>query len=156
MHGVLFCALWRLVIGDDEAVRRAFGQIIAERHLVSRDHEASRVRVSLGKPRWNGTEWECPFRIRSAGVSEVEFGRGVDSMQALTMALEGIRAVLDRKFGALAWEEVLPDDSGFQRAIPITFGGTFSRRLERLVDREVSRHVRQLKQRGARRRTAGP
>ena len=122
---------------------RPFGYVIAQRHLVSRDHEDKRVRVSLGKPRWNGSEWECPFRIRGVGVSELEFGYGVDSMQALTTALEGIRAVLDKRFGALAWENVLPDDSGFQRQIPITFGRRFTRRLERLVDRECRNYVQQ-------------
>jgi hypothetical protein len=133
-------------------VRRPFGPVIAERRLVSHDHKGKRVRVSLGKPRWNKREWECPFRIRGPGVSEVEFGYGVDSMQALTTAVEGIRFVLDKKFGSLAWEGVFADDSGFERLIPSTFGVGFSRRLERLVDREFNRHLRQLERRNARRR----
>jgi hypothetical protein len=132
-------------------MRRPFGPTIAERHLVSRDQEAARVRVSLGTPRWNGSEWECPFRIRSAGRSEVEFGRGLDSMQALTTAVEGIRVALESKFGALSWEGVFPHHSGFQRAIPLSLDVAFSRRVERLVDREFERHLRQLKQRNKRR-----
>ena len=32
-------------------------------------------------------DWECPFRIHGAGISRVEFGYGIDSMQALTTAL---------------------------------------------------------------------
>jgi hypothetical protein len=132
-------------------VRRAFGPTIAERNLVSHDHEATLVRVSLGTPRWNGTEWECPFRIRSAGVSEVEYGRGVDSMQALTTAVDGIRVALESKFGALSWEGVFPHQSGFQRSIPLSLDPAFSRRVERLVDREFERHLRQLKQRNKRR-----
>jgi Domain of unknown function (DUF6968) len=135
-------------------VTRPFGPIVAERNLVAFNHEGERVRVTLGMPRWNRREWECPFRIRGAGVSEVEFGYGVDSMQALTTALEGIRFVLDKKFGSLGWEDVLPDDSGFQRLIPITFGKAFSKRLERLVDGECRRHLRQLEQLGANRRAA--
>ena len=106
-------------------MRRPFGPVIAQRRLVSRDHWRKRLRVSLGKPRWNKREWECPFRISGAGVSELEFGYGLDSMQALTTALDGIRAVLDEKFGSLAWEDVLPDDSGFQRQKPIAFGRDF-------------------------------
>jgi hypothetical protein len=135
-------------------VRRQIGPVIAKRRLVFPNDEGKRVRVSLGKPRWNGREWECPFRMRGAGVSEMEFGYGIDSMQALTTALEGIRFVLDEKFGALSWEGVFPDDSGFQRMIPM-LGGSLSRRLERLVDRELNRHLRQLKRRHARRRVAG-
>jgi hypothetical protein len=105
----------------------------------------------LGQPRPDkrpGGDWECPFRIQGAGVSSVEFGYGVDSMQALTTALEGIRALLDEKFGSLEWKE----DAGFQRLIPIGFGAAFSRRLERLVDRECHRQLRQLERRTARRR----
>ena len=136
-------------------MKQPFGPTIARRRLVTLDGQGMRVLVSLGKPRWNGREWECPFRVRARGVSDVEFGYGVDSVQALTTALDGIRALLDQKFGALAWEGFLPDDSGFQRQIPITpFGGAFSRRLERLVDREYRNRVRQLEQRGVKRRAA--
>ena len=135
-------------------MRRPFGPIIAERRLVSRDDEAKRVRVSLGTPRWNGSEWECPFRIRSAGVSDVEFGRGLDSMQALTTALDGIRLELERKFGALSWEGVFPHHSGFQRTLPLTLDPAFSRRLDRLIDRELASRLRKLKQRSRKRRTA--
>ena len=73
------------------------------------------MRVLLGQPRPDKrakSDWECPFRIQGAGVSIVEFGNGVDSMQALTTALESIRVLLDETFGSLAWEGVLPDDSG--------------------------------------------
>jgi hypothetical protein len=137
-------------------VRRAFGPVIAERRLVSRKDEALRVRVSLGRPRPGQSEgeWECPFRIQGPGASVVEFGYGVDSMQALTTALEGIRAIIDEKFTSLAWDGLL-DDTGFQRFIPITFGRAFSRRLERLVDRECALYVRQLKRRRLARRAGG-
>lgn len=136
---------------------RQFGPVIADRQLVSRGDPNTRIRVSLGHPRQSKSdknEWECPFRIRGQGGSLVEFGYGVDSMQALTTALEGIRVLLDERFGPVAWEGVLPDHSGFQRLIPITLGGAFSRRLERLVDREFKHHLRQLGQRTPRRRGA--
>ena len=141
-------------------MRRQFGPVIAERQLVSRGNAAARVRVFLGKPRPDkreGGDWECPFRIRGRGVSVVEFGYGVDSMQALTTALEGIRVLLDQKFGSVVWCEdggALVDHSGFQRQLPL-LGGTFTRRLERLVDSELNRHLRQLERRTSRRRARG-
>ena len=133
-------------------MKRPFGPVIAQRRLVTLGARRKRLRVSLGQPRWNKREWECPFRISGTGVSETQFGYGLDAMQALTTALEGIRAVLDGTFGSVAWEGVLPEDSGFQRQIPLTFGPAFRMRLERLVDRECARYVRQLRQRGAKRR----
>jgi len=128
-------------------LKRPLGPVIAKRRLASNSDAGTRVVVTLGKPRWNRREWECPFQIRGGGVSQVEFGYGLDSMQALTTALDGIRAVLDGTFGSLAWEGGLPDHSGFQRQIPVTFGRAFTRRLERLVERECSNHVRRLKKR---------
>lgn len=107
--------------------------------------------MSLGQPRPSKNDWECPFRIRGAGISILEFGYGVDSMQALTTALEGIRVLLDEKFGSPVWEDGGPiiDHSGFQRQLPL-LGGVFTRRLERLVDRELNRHLREMQRRTAR------
>ena len=134
-------------------MRSHFGPVIAERRLVSRGNARTRVRVSLGQPRPSRGDWECPFRIQGLNVSILEFGNGVDSMQALTTALEGIRVLLDEKFGSLVWEDGggLVDHSGFQRQIPL-LGGAFTRRLERLVDSELNRHVRQLERRTTSRR----
>ena len=127
-----------------------FGAVIAERRLVVRGAAKRRVVVSLGTPRRRRgqTDWECPFRIRGAGLTSLEYGYGVDSVQALTTALEGIRAVLDRSGQSLSWEGVLPDDTGFQRFIPISFGTSFSRRLERLLDREMKRQLQSKRTRG--------
>lgn len=128
---------------------RKFGEVIAERRLVVRGAPQKRVVVSLGAPRRRRgeTDWECPFRIRGAGITSFEYGYGVDSVQALTTALEGIRAVLDKSGQSLSWENVLHDQTGFQRFIPITFGTSFSRRLERLVDREVRRQLQSMRRR---------
>ena len=136
-------------------MRRQLGPVIAERRLVSRGNARVRVRVSLGQPRPSKGDWECPFDIRGQGVSILEFGYGVDSMQALTTAVEGIRVLLNENFGSLVWEDggVLVDHSGFQRQIPL-LSGAFTRRLDRLVDRELNRHLRQLERRTATRRGA--
>ena len=80
-------------------------------------------------------------------MARLEFGYGVDALQALTTALEGIRSMLDEIGKPLAWSGVLPDHTGFPRNIPISVGPELSSRLERLVDRELNRHVRQLERR---------
>ena len=100
--------------------RTQIGAVIAERSLQRRDSPRRTVVVSLGKPRrTKGTQdWECPFQIRGSGMRRVEYGRGIDAFQALTMALEGIRYFLDRSRMPLAWTGVR-DDTGFQRLIPL-------------------------------------
>src|SRR6059036_3868983 len=125
------------------------GNVIGERRLVFRDAPRKTLVVTLGKPRRmkGHQDWECPFRIKGPGVARLEFGYGVDALQALTTALEGIRWMLDEIGKPLAWSGVLPDHTGFQRIIPIAAGPEISARLERLVDRELNRHVRQLERR---------
>ena len=75
----------------------SLGTVIAERRLTPRDAPRRSVVVSLGTPRQtkHSDDWECPFRIRGAGMRRVEYGFGVDAFQALTMALEGIRYCRD-------------------------------------------------------------
>ena len=126
-----------------------FGTVIAERCLQQRGAPRRTVVVSLGKPRKmkRSEDWECPFRISGAGMSRVEYGCGIDAFQALTMALEGIRYFLDRSSTPLVWAGVLDDHTGFQRVIPLLpeRGGT--QRIERVVDQETRRRLKELQRR---------
>ena len=105
---------------------RRIGTILAERQLAEQV-SGKVVRVSLGAPRpgTDDADWECPFRIHGAGISRVEFGYGIDSMQALTTALDGIRVLLDESGLALGWkmgagrQDIWHDETGFARSIPI-------------------------------------
>ena len=132
------------------------GTVMAERRLALRDGGGT-VRVAIGVPRRdrNGGHWVCPFRIHGAGISRVEYGAGMDSMQALTTALDGTRALLDESGLALGWDlgdgVVWTGETGFARSVPIGFGAAYARRVGRLMDRELEREVRKLKSRPARR-----
>lgn len=130
-------------------VRGRFGVVIGTRTLVTRDKSRRTLTVSLGKPRRmkGNTDWECPFRIHGAGITTIEYGYGVDAIQALTSALEGIRVVLDDTGRPLSWFAILPDDTGFQRLLPISFGAAFSKRLNAIVDREIARELKKLERR---------
>lgn len=139
-----------------------FGEVIARRRLAIAGSPRRAVMVSLGQPRRiRGTsDWECPFRISGDGIRLFDYGYGVDAMQALITALGGIRFRLDsagRSFTFLGSEYL-----GFDRSIPFWGDTAATRRLERLVDREVLRYVRELKRnhevrsrQKARRRTSG-
>jgi hypothetical protein len=153
-----------------------FGAVIAERRLNPPDAPGRSIVVSLGKPRKTkgADDWRCPFRIDGTGIRKVEYGYGVDAFQALTMALEGIRYFLDRLDTPLVWGGMLKDHSGFQRVIPWLpefhslreADGTsakplavarYTRRIERLVDREADRWGREMKRKhlAAKRRKTG-
>ena len=97
-------------------------------------------------------DWECPFRIRGLGAPRIEYAYGVDAFQALTMALQGIRYFLDGSRVPLSWTGVLEDSTGFQRLIPLLPEPGGTRRLERLVDRELRLRLERLKRRHRARR----
>jgi len=142
---------------------RRIGAILAERRLAEQV-TGKVVRVSLGTPRpgTGGAEWECPFRIHGAGISRIEFGYGEDSMQALTNALQGIRALLDETGLAFGWklgagrDDIWHGETGFARSIPIALGAALSRRLERLFFREIRLETQRLERRAKRKSQRTP
>jgi hypothetical protein len=103
--------------------RRAFlkldsvGDLIAARTLVlHQDNGAnSEINVLLGKPRQlpDHQDYFCPYQIKGAGDEKVRYSCGVDSFQALHLALSTLGVeleVLNKQFGGrLRWE---CDDAG--------------------------------------------
>lgn len=126
-------------------MRRPFGTIIGVRRL-SRAGSQKGPTVILGKPRRmrDGEDWECPFRIEGLGSRSrgIQYGYGVDAIQALTTALEGIRVTFEQSGKRLSWIGGRPGDPGFERPVPTSLGLEFSRRLNRIIDREIARFVR--------------
>ena len=125
-----------------------FGTILGERTLVPADGGRGRLVVSLGIPRPTPghDDWGCPFRIKGLGIDRVEYAYGIDSLQALTNAFEGIRYVLDRLERPVTLEGASPPETAFSRFIPLGLG-PLTRRLEKMVDREIVRSVKALKRR---------
>jgi len=134
---------------------RKFGVIIGVRRVYRDESPHKVVTVTLGKPRRmiKGPDWECPFRIAGLGVRGVQYGFGVDAIQAVTTALEGIRVTLERSGKRLSWIGG-SDDTGFERLVTTSFGPKFTRRLNSMIDREIARLVRALERRHHRRRPA--
>jgi hypothetical protein len=125
---------------------RELGDILGERRIVFRDAPRRWFTVALGKPRKSegDRDWHCPFRFKGASLNRLEYAHGVDALQALTMALEGIRSGLDRIGKPLAWSGVLPDHTGFHRLMPISAGGPVVAGIEEFVDREMRRRLREV------------
>ena len=90
-----------------------------------------------------------------AGPPEVSLGydgRGIDSIQALQQAMEGLRAAL------LAIQAREPirfaggrgGNIGFYKRVPNEFGMELAERLSAVIDDEVERHVAALRARARR------
>lgn len=97
------------------------------------------ITLMLGKPKKeiNG-DWKCSFLITGLGTPKVQFGYGVDSMQALLMAIEGMRVTLERSGERIAWAGV-DDSSGLPRPLPTYFGSAFAKKVGRMIDNEIEK-----------------
>ena len=97
-------------------MKKKLGEVIAERELsYNSENGKQSFIIKLGKPRPDlraGGDWECPIQIGE----EVKLAFGVDSYQALSMALQllsiELRDLQDKQKLHLKWLET--DDLGFE------------------------------------------
>ena len=93
------------------------GTIIALRELVLVD--AKKVTVIIGKPEKfpNSDDYYCPYQIVGIGNGRVLHAGGIDSIQAILLALKMIGADLytseAAKAGSLRWKGGEKGDLGF-------------------------------------------
>lgn len=129
-----------------------------ERALVEYEfHYGKRKRravARLGFPERDEThedEWVCSFQIEGLRDSSVRRARGVDGLQALTIATMAVRGSLDRlkmiSFEKESYEVVFP------RYLPFCFGVDFHRQLCEIVDKCVTQKKRQISRLRSRRKS---
>jgi hypothetical protein len=78
------------------------GTMIAERILKGRENgKACTVTIKFGKPFPDEKEedcWYCPYSISSGSNQRLFYGAGVDSLQALRIAITMAKAELNSKY----------------------------------------------------------
>ena len=78
-------------------MRTSIRNVIATRKLREIAPDGRTVLVRIGKPRKvSASEWECAFHISNIGMDEIQFGHGIDGVQALIQAIEGSRVFLEK------------------------------------------------------------
>lgn len=114
------------------------GVLIGTRALVDIESKRKPVIVRLGRPRRvPGGDWACAYHISRLGSRKIQYAYGIDAIQALLMAIEGIRVALERSGRQFSWAGGEPG-TGFTRLVPIAFGLGFARHLEQLIDQEIA------------------
>lgn len=115
-----------------------------------RTERGSEVTVKLFEPVMLSEEtWECEFEISGLPAEVRQQAPGNDGLQAIIVAIDGIRAFLERSGETLTWgEDGEPGDFGITRYIPYGFGIGVEKRLWRLVSDELDRMVEEKKARG--------
>jgi len=123
--------------------RSEIGRIVAQRTLIEGIADKTReVVVSLMAPRHRSDgEWECAFRIDGREEPIVRSSIGVDSLQSLMTAIQGIRMTLEATGGRFG--RYRPGDgAGINQQIPMWFGARAEARVNRAVEREMARRLK--------------
>lgn len=109
----------------------------ATRELLDSTDPTVKVEVKLGYPEIRTPdEWACPFRIVGLDAEIFEYGIGVDSLQSIMTALEGIAVHLRQSGRALSWIG-MPGETGIRRQIPMMMGAEFANEIEAHIDAKI-------------------
>ncbi len=109
----------------------------ATRELLDSTDPTVKVEVKLGYPEMRTPdEWACPFRIVGLDHEISEYGIGVDSLQAIMMAIEGIATYLRSSGRTLSWLG-MPGETGIRRQIPMMMGAEFANEIEAHIDAKI-------------------
>lgn len=124
-----------------ERSSKASGPIIAER-VFELDGRQRAVRVRLRKPRRDsrtGDHW-CTFEVSGLARAMRFKVWGIDSLQALQLAMRAAGELLREQGHSLTW--CGDQDLGFPRTLPSFLSAAASSRLERMIDRELEKEAR--------------
>lgn len=99
------------------------------------------VEIQIGFPEQRKPdEWACPFRIVGLDAEISEYGIGMDSLQALIMAHEGIAVALRASGRKLSWLGI-PGETGIRRQIPVHITADFANEIEDHIDAKIAAFV---------------
>lgn len=123
---------------------RPSGPIMAERRFESAGGSGSRASIRVRAPVKDSRtgNYRCSVEWVHAGEKELFDLWGIDSMQALQLAMRAAGHLVNGDAGDLRW--VGSDDGylGFPRTYPEFLPKALLRKLERMIDREIAAHTR--------------
>jgi hypothetical protein len=125
---------------------RPTGPIMAERRLELTaqpgQHAFIRVRKPVKDPRTGN--YKCSVEWIHSGERELFELWGIDSMQALQLAIRAAGDLVNRYEKKLRWVGGEDGYLGFPGTYPEGFPRALLRKLERMIDREIAANTRQL------------
>jgi hypothetical protein len=118
------------------------GRPIARRTLAEDGVTGRKIVISIGLPRPDRLskhrEWECPFLIEGIGEPRVETAYGVDSLQALILAITGLRVRLEQTGRNFYWLD--PNiGADIPPYVPTVWGKRLVERVSLAIERETVR-----------------
>ena len=91
-------------------------------------------------------DFRCAFRVKGWNRGETAHAGGVDELQALINALEGIATQLRESGRALSW---LGGDPGVRREVPIFLVPEFAHEIESIIEAKIESFIVQQKERAS-------
>ena len=112
------------------------GRVVASRVLIQQNAHSQKVTVSIGCPRrLRRTSWECRFLIEGMGAPIIGRAGGVDTLQALLQAVEGVRVGLEQTGHRFVWLD--PQDGlGLPFLVPLSHGKRLEDRVRKIIDQD--------------------
>lgn len=95
--------------------------------------------AKIGRPERSGRDWSCNLSISNVGMKEPMLVYGVDEMQAILLAFEGVLTILRNSGTDWSWIHGEKGDIGVPRFVPGGFGRRFASKLESIIDAETNR-----------------
>jgi hypothetical protein len=134
------------------AKRQSSVNWICTRTFVSKEGKKSRKVVGkVGQPIRRGKTWVCPFTISGIGLRGHIDAVGEDQMQALILALEGMRTTLRKDGSEWSWIYGERGDVGIPRFVPSGFGVDFAKGIESAIDEAIAKFAAEAEERHKRR-----
>ena len=122
-------------------------QWLATRALRDSADPEIELEVQLGLPeQMQNGDFRCAFRVKGLNRGKTVYAGGVDALQALINALEGIATQLRDSDRALTW---MGGDPGVRRQVPIFLGPEFANEIESLIETKIEAFVQQKKKRAS-------
>lgn len=120
---------------------------IAVRRLAVVGEPEREIVITIGKPRPepDPSVWMCSYLVEGIPKARRRIARGVDSLQALQMAIEGARCTLNASGVVCTWHDGEPGEIGLPRSVPSFEGSGFAEKIERYIGREAKKFARAAK-----------
>jgi hypothetical protein len=131
-------------------IQRTLVDVIASRRLTMRGRQIRQLTVRFERPRRSGRDWVCWFELRGLGQRTFHRSYGVDSLQALTLAVEHARSLLEHR-GLRVTGTFADLPGGLPRIVIAPFGRAENEEVNRILDRATLRIARRLVREGKRR-----
>jgi hypothetical protein len=82
-------------------------------------------------------DWACKLSIPGVGIKKPILVYGVDQMQAILLAIEGVRWHLRDSGIEWRWIHAEKGDTRIPKYVPTGFGRKFAAKLESIIDKET-------------------